>query len=224
MTEMPPPKNVAESAAPTSPKPGSEQDLAFFGAPPLLKGEDPEKYNLLLETVSGTVQPVDIFERAFVRTVVNLIWEANRYRRLVGNTIVAAEQEALLRILNHLLYGTDTPLLQMDGDNIMSNKSQSLSRRYVLRQQAAVDEVDALLASAGLDGEVVKAEALSLRLREIEGLNRMIANAEARMKTTLREIDRHRKGFGEQMRRAIEQVDGPAAAPSEQPEDLKRAA
>jgi hypothetical protein len=96
----------------------------------LLKGEDPEKYNLLLDTVSSTVQLVDIFERAFVRSIVDLIWEANRYRGLVGNTIAAAEQEALQRILNHLLYGTDTPLLQMDGDDLMSNKAQSLSRRY----------------------------------------------------------------------------------------------
>lgn len=204
----------------------AEQEMAFFGAAPLLKGEDPNKYNQLLETVSGTVEPVDIFERAFVRTIVNHIWEANRYRRLIADTLVAAEQEALERLLRHLLYGKDTPFF-FDGDDPdcpQSIKSQALSRQYVLKRQAAVEEVDALLASAGIDWEVVKAEAFSLRLREIESLNRMIAGAEARMKTTLREIDRHRKGLGQQLRRAIEQLDDPAAPPGQDREELKRAA
>ena len=188
----------------------TEQELAFFGAPPLLKGEDQNQYNQLLQTVSSTVKPADIFEQAFVRTIVNLVWEANRYRRLISETLVAAEQEAVARLLRHLLYGKDNPFT-FDGDdpdNPLSTKSEALSRQYVLKRQAAVEEVDALLASAGIDFEVVKAEAFSLRLREIESLNRIIATAEARMRTTLREIDRHRQGFGQRLRGAVEQVDG----------------
>ena len=203
-----------------------DQELAFFGPPPLLKGEDPDKYNALVETVAGSVEPADIFERAYVRTIVNLIWEANRYRRFIADTLVAAEQEALERLLRHLLYGRDTPFI-FDGDdpdNTLSIKSQALSRLYVLKRQAAVEQVDALLASAGIDWEVVKAEAFSLRLREIESLNRMIAGAEARMKTTLREIERHRKGFGKELRRTIAQLDDQPSPLGEQRQDLKRAA
>lgn len=203
-----------------------EQDLAFFGPPPLLKGEDPNKYNQLLETISSTVEPEDIFERAFARTIVDLLWETNRYRRLVADTLVAAEQEALERLLRHLLYGKDAPF-GFDGDdpdNCLSFKSEALSRQYVLRREPAIAEVDALLASAGLDWEVVKAEAFSLRLREIETLNRMIAGAEARMKNTLREIERHRKGLGQQLRRAVEQLDERDTPPDEIREELKRAA
>jgi hypothetical protein len=203
-----------------------DQELAFFGLPPLLKGEDSNKYNALLESVTAAVEPADIFERAFVRTIVDLIWEANRYRRLVGNVFAAAEQEALDRVLRHLLYGRAVPLTfdGNDPDFPLSIKSETLSRHYMLKRQAAVEEVDALLASAGLDWEVVKAEAFSVRLREIESLNRMIAGAEARMKTTLREIDRHRKGFGQQLRRAIEQLGDQPTAVGEEPEELKRAA
>ena len=85
--------------------PCPDQDGVFFGAPPLVKGEDPTKYQELLETISMTVEPADIFERAFVRTIVNLIWEANRYRRLIADILAAAEQQALERLLRHLLYG-----------------------------------------------------------------------------------------------------------------------
>jgi hypothetical protein len=199
----------------------AEQEMAFFGAAPLLKGEDPKQYNQLLETVSGTVQPADIFELGFVRTIVNLIWEASRYRRLIADTLTAAQQQALERLLRHLLYGHGKPFIFDEGLTI---RSQELSRQYVLKQQAAVEEVDALLASAEIDWEVVKAEAFSLRVREIETLNRMIAGAEARMKITLREIDRHRKGFGQELRRAIEQLNDQAAASNQDGLELKRAA
>jgi hypothetical protein len=205
-----------------------EEELLFFGPPPLLKGEDPDSYDRLLKAVSDAVEPADIFEGAFVRTIVNLTWEANRYRRLVANTVVAAEQEGLDRLLKHLLYGSNTtPILFEGGDDPecpMASKSESLSRQYVLRRQPAIEEVNKLLASAGLDWEVVKAEAFASRLREIEALNRMIAAAESRMKTTLREIDRHRKGFGQQLRRVIDQLDNRETPRDTGREELKQAA
>jgi hypothetical protein len=80
------------------------------------------------------------------------------------------------------------------------------------------------LATAGMNQEVVKAEAFSLRLREIESLNRLISGAEARMKTTLREIDRHRKGLGQQFRRAIEQLGDQPTLFRERREQRKHAA
>lgn len=199
-----------------SPLPPNEE-LAYFGVPPLLKGEDPSQYNQLLIGVSSSVVPLDIFERAFVRTIVNLIWETNRYRRMIANTLTAAEQQALERVLKVLLDGTETANV---FDGFLKTKSQELAQQYVLQQQPAVQEVDALLASAGLNFETVKATAFSLRQREIESLNRMVASAEARMKTTLREVDRHRKGFGLQVHHVIEEF----MAPTEEPEEFKRAA
>jgi hypothetical protein len=214
--------SIRQSASAFAP----EQELAFFGAPPLLKGEDPNKYNQLLATISSTVTPADIFEGVFVRTIVNLIWETNRYRRLIANMIKAAEPEALERLLRPLLYGSDTALI-FDGDDPdcpLITKAQALAKQYTLQKKDAVEEVDALFARAGLDWEAVKAAAFSFHLREIEVLNRMVAGAEARMKTTLREIDRHRKGFGQQLRRAIEELDDPATPLGEAPEERKRAA
>lgn len=55
--------------------------------------------------------------------------------------------------------------------------------------------------------ETVQAEALALRLDDIERIDRMIMAAEARRDATLREIDRHRAGFGQKLRRVVEQVE-----------------
>jgi hypothetical protein len=176
-----------------------EQELAFFGAPPLLKGEDPYQYNQLLETVSGTVQPADIFDRAFVRTIVSLIWEDKRYRRLAAETITAAEVEALEQVLRPLMRHS-CATLGRDPDH-----AQTLAEQFVLGNADAIYGVDALLAEAHLDWETVKAAAFSLRRPEIEALNRLVTSAEARMKSTLREIDRHRKTLGRQQ--TIKQLD-----------------
>jgi hypothetical protein len=62
-----------------------------------------------------------------------------------------------------------------------------------LRASAApIKRVDKLLASAGLTMDAVMAQALSLKLDDIERIDRMIATAEGRRNAILREVDRHR--------------------------------
>ena len=50
------------------------------------------------------------------------------------------------------------------------------------------------------------AQALHIRLNDIERIDRMIMNAEARRNTVLREIDRHRAALADALRRATENV------------------
>jgi hypothetical protein len=201
-----------------SPNLTSEQDLAFFGAAPLLKGEDPNQYNQLLETVSSTVKPADIFERIFVRTIVNLIWEAKRYRRLAAETIIGAEVKALEQVLRPLMTHSVT-MFHRDPDH-----AQTLAEQFVVGQSDAVYGVDSVLEEAHLDWETVKAEAFSLRRREIEALNRLVTSTEARIKTTLREIDRHRKTLGRQLRQAVKRLDDSEIMFVDEREERKRAA
>jgi hypothetical protein len=209
---------MPESPAFTSPTFTPEEELAFFGAPQLLKGEDRSEYNRLLEATVSAVKPADIFEHVFVRSIINLIWEAKRYRGLVTETIAAAELKALEQVLRPLMRHS-AATFGRDPDY-----AQTLAEKYLLRSMDAVYWVDALLEEAGLDWETVKAEAFSLRRREIEALNRLITSAEARMKTTLREIDRHRKTLGQQLRQTIEQLDDSKITSVKEREKFKRAA
>ena len=56
--------------------------LALFGPPPLLEGEDTVAYDELLVRISGAVKPTDIFEKIWIRDIVDLVWEAFRLCRL----------------------------------------------------------------------------------------------------------------------------------------------
>jgi hypothetical protein len=202
------------------------EDLALFGPPPLLPGEDGNQYDRLLRDVSDIVTPTDIFEQIWVRDFANRAWETFRCRRLFSELCIVTKQQALVRVLGQLLpdgacigqlgNGTDSPRL---------TKAEDLAWRYSQKEQNAVNEISRLLKLAGLTLEILNAEALSVRSDDFERLNRMITTAEARRNATLREIDRHRKGLGAELRRVIEQTEYAKHSVTEKtPADEMRAA
>jgi hypothetical protein len=62
----------------------------------------------------------------------------------------------------------------------------------VRRDSNAIEEVDKLLASAGLSMDAVMAQTLAIKLDQVERIDWMTMRAEARRNTVLREVDRHR--------------------------------
>jgi hypothetical protein len=54
----------------------------LFGPPPLITGENVELYDALLQSARDDVKPADVIEEILVRDFVNLVWEAQRWRRL----------------------------------------------------------------------------------------------------------------------------------------------
>jgi hypothetical protein len=166
--------------------------LALFGPPPLLEGEDTAAYDELLVRISGAVKPADIFEEIWVRDLVDLVWEAIRLRRLKASLMTATAYRGLEQILKPLV-----GFLEEEG----------LAKAWAARDQSAIKRVDKLLASAGLTMDAVVAQTLSISLDEIERIDRMIATAEVRRNAILREADRHRTTWGQELRRAAQQAE-----------------
>ena len=54
--------------------------LAVLIPSPLVPGDDTAAYDTLLAGISATVRPADLIEQAWVRDVVDLIFEAPRLR------------------------------------------------------------------------------------------------------------------------------------------------
>ncbi len=77
-----------------------------------------------------------------------------------------------------------------------------------MKEPGAVEEVQRLLEKTGLTWDAIKAEALSLRINDVERINQLIVGAESRRDATLREIERRRAGLGPKLRRAVQQVEG----------------
>lgn len=189
---------------------------SLLSEPLLLNGEDRTAYDELLAAVTETVQPSDILEQIWTSEAVEKQWEALRQRRVKTAYIAANWQEALRTILKPLLsYGLDFDL---------DDRAGMLAWKYTMGDQAAIAEVDKLLADASLTKEAVHALAMAMHVETFATFERLIWAAEARRDASLREIEYHRAPFGQKLRRAIAQAEKADIQNSEPPADQKLAA
>jgi hypothetical protein len=187
--------------------------LAIFGPPPLLKGEDAAAYNDLLMRVSGHLKPSDIFEEIWVREIVDLIWESLRWRRHLASFLATAIPRVLERILKPI--AQNQPEVPRDSSFIGKlraaeaslNAGSTLAAAWAVGDRAAIERVNALLASAGLTMDNVIAQATASELDKIERFNRLIASAEGRRNALLREIEHHRAPFAQRLRSEVHNIE-----------------
>jgi len=165
----------------------------LLGPAPLFEGEDTAGYDELLARISGAVKAADIFEEIWIRDIVDLVWEAFRLRRLKANLMIATAHRGLENALQPLVRNYP--------------KRQELADAWAARKKEAIEQVDKLLASADLTMDAVMAQTLSININDIERIDRMIAAAEVRRSAILREIDLHRATWGQDLLRAVQQVE-----------------
>jgi len=75
--------------------PAQVQQLALFGPPLLLEGEDEAAYDELLARMCAAVKPVNVVEEMLIADVVFLEWEILRWRRLKFSLLRTSGHEAL---------------------------------------------------------------------------------------------------------------------------------
>jgi hypothetical protein len=168
------------------------RQMALFGPPPLIEGEDARGYDELLTQISTDVKPDDILEHIWVRDIVDRVWEVLRLRRLKANLMTASAVHGLAKVLEPFMGCSDAESLAVD---------------WAKRKSRAIKRVETILASTGLTWDAVIAQTLSIKLDDVERIDRMIAIAEARRNLALREIDRHRESLRHNPRRSVQQVE-----------------
>jgi hypothetical protein len=162
-------------------------DPAIVGPPPLIPGDDRAGYDTLLARVCDAVRPADVIEEAWIRDVVDQLWEALRLRRLKAALMTACAADGMMQVLDGLNPRTCI---------------WTLAHGWAARELAAAGRAEALLEGAGLGIDHVMAQTLRVRIDVIERIDRMIASAEARRAATLREIADYRDHFGARLRGA----------------------
>jgi hypothetical protein len=143
---------------------------ALLGPPPIIYGEAKCASDALFARVQASVRPKDIFEEIWVKDVVDLVWSAQRLRRLKDNLLVAATQEAITAVMR--------PLIGLE-------KALVLAGGWARREPESVEKLQSYLRQTELSMDVVMAQALHIKLNDIERIDRMIMNAEARRNTVL---------------------------------------
>jgi hypothetical protein len=91
-------KSGARSGAPDF-TPEQKEFLELLGPPPLVPGDDGNRYQRFLAAIVAEVKPTDILECIWVRDVIDLQWEILRYRKakaqLFESAIAHAADNAL---------------------------------------------------------------------------------------------------------------------------------
>ncbi len=149
---------------------------ALLGPPPIIYGEAKDAYDAFFARVQASVQPKDIFEEIWVRDVVDLVWKAQRLRRLMDSLLVATTKDAITAVMRPLIGHVD---------------ALKLAHGWAWREPESVEKLQSYLRQTELSMDVVMAQALQIRLNDIERIDGMIMKAEARRNAALREIERH---------------------------------
>ncbi len=152
-------------------------------APDVLLGEGGEAQKEYLLHLLAELNPRGVLEQGWVEDVFDHIWNLMRYRNLKTALLNAAAYQGLQRILTPLIGATD---------------AVALAIQWHAKDANAIAEVDDILRSAGLSFETVMAQALAIKLPEIEAIDRLIAEKEGQRNAALRELDRHRALLGQE--------------------------
>ena len=166
----------------------------MLGPPPLIRGEDIDRYDKLLARLTETLQPSDVVEEIWTRDFADLVWEVFRLRRLKSSLLSAEAGHGMQELLS--------PLRHKSGD------AHELATGWCHFDPEAVPAVEAALASAGLSVDAALGKTLALFCSAIGHIDRRLAFVELRRGVAMRELDRHRARFAQNARRAAEKIDG----------------
>jgi len=187
------PRNNAASRSP--------REEGFLDRPALLPGEHPKEYAAHLNKLIEQLEPFDAIDERLVRDLAHYEWSSVRYRKMLTELIVVNAQEALEHILQRLIGELDNMSVGSEW-SIYGNRHQVLARKYIMKEADAVKSVERLLAEAGLTWDSVEAQAMGMRMYEVERIDRMIRTADHHCNSVQRELERRRNERDKAGRRA----------------------
>jgi hypothetical protein len=157
--------------------PARVQQLAIFGPPLLLEGEDEVAYDELLARICAAVKPVNVIEEMFVADVVFLEWEILRLRRLKLSLLKASGHEALKDfLLRNLLYDLYVEALTDDLAKILQkyvqeDRAQELAQQCARWEPDAINAADLILNAAGRQVDDIRDAAKEYMARHLARLH-----------------------------------------------------
>jgi hypothetical protein len=153
----------------------SDQFETLFGKPPLLDGEDKERYQLLRAAIVSELNPVSVFDWINVRDQVDKLWEEERYKRAAAALIHGGLPKALdfyLKEICHIDY------------------AEELIDKYHNGGAKGRKEVMSVLAEFGITMAELHAKAAQLEGAGLAMFDRMVAARESGRRLLRKEAQR----------------------------------
>ena len=177
---------------------------SFFMEPPLLIGESRLEYERMFTAVANTIRPQNPIEWMLVSDIMNLSWEIRRLGKTKAGLINLNWKDAIRMIVESLL----------DADHEdRSRFSQELADGWFTGEEAK-ETIKALLAKHQLTEDAIAAQAMSLRLPELEIIDRKMERTLVSRMAIMRDIEHHRIAGSWKMPKDSLQIVDAAAEPT----------
>jgi hypothetical protein len=178
------------------PRPQDQQDapgslpteLEALAPPPLLlPGESLQRYQLMRRAILIELGPRSVIEWLLAIDVVELCWEIQRYRLVRQQLLERYRQRAIEHCLRQIdLAGIPADFKDEAGEQIQRNAGIWRIDRDAAR------EIEARLLTYGIDQNAINAEAYHQAREVFLSFEALIASAQNRRLSLLREVDRQR--------------------------------
>jgi hypothetical protein len=171
---------------------------SLFAKRSVVWGENETEYDDLLSRVTEAFKPTDVIEAMWVKDITDLMWEAQRLRRLKINLLTRGAQDALEEQLQ--------AIPEADVIDGVTYSLPSLVACYARGLQQAVTHINGILARNGLDADDMTSRAFAFHINAIERIERMIAGLDARRSRVISDVERYREGGGRRSRMIADDV------------------
>lgn len=154
----------------------------YFTRPPLLSTEGRSQYEAMFRALAERLKPQDEFEWFWLYDYLHYSLQIRRWRKAVADLIETMRADALRAILESILEGKVEDRSRLIDGYIDSWFEEGEGRMPVLD----------VLAKRGLNEGHVSAQAMALRLPELDKFEGLIGDFERRRTATLREFEHYR--------------------------------
>jgi hypothetical protein len=176
---------------------------SFFMRPPLVIGESRLEYERMFTALANTIRPQNPIEWLLVNDILNHSWNIRRFGKAKAALINMNWKDAIRRIAESLL----------DGDQEERGRvSQDLADGWFTSGEAK-ETMQTLLAKHQLNEDAIAAQAMTLRLPELDIIGRKMERAMAGRMAIMRDLEYHRvAGTWKMPKDLLQIVDGAADA------------
>lgn len=173
---------------------GLDVDLfdTYLPAVPLIDGENPADYEAFHDACLSAIKPKDAIEQIWLRDFIDYSWESLRLRRMKVALIHASRKNAVQQLVYECI-----------GHH---KNSVTLAQGWSLSDEESVSAVESLFKSHSLSLENVFAEALSMKLKDLERIDKLISSYDYRRDAAIRGLEKRRDLMAKRAREFVDTV------------------
>lgn len=148
----------------------------YLGRVPSVEGENPVRYLEFRRQLNEDLRPNGPIQQMYVESLARAYWDYIRYSTLKTDFLSFSATDGLRRVLRAILG---------------AEESERLVQLYSTRDPEAIQEVQKLIDSLGINAHEISAQALAENISLVQKIEQLIAMKDKAWQRAHRELEKH---------------------------------